>query len=409
VGWNWSTAARTTDFTEKTVPPEYANRGLTYDWEGTNRNVNVAQPAIADRVKTQPLLAIVPQLGADPNLLPGSADVAGPDGPAGESGLGYIWDEALRAGLTVRNYGFYIDQSYYQGTPATNPVYLPISTAPAANNMIQAFPAKNALLNYTDPYFRGFDLNNADFYNYQEWAREFDQFVANGQLPNLSLVRFPHDHFGSFGSALYGLNTPGLQASDNDYAVGLLVQHVAASPYAGNTLIFVLEDDAQDGPDHIDAHRSTAFVVGPYVKQGAVVSEPYNTVSMVRTMEVILGLSPSSLYSAAAAPMTDVFDPYQKTWTYNAVVPTLLRSSKLPLPQLQERRAQPPLRAQRPGSYWQKKLGGMDYSEEDKVDTPRFNLELWKGIMGNKPYPTERSGQDLRENRKALLAKYGFQ
>jgi len=408
VGWNWSTAARATDYTEKTVPLNYANRGMTYDWEGTNRNVDVAQAAVADRVSAQPLLSLIPQLGPDLNLLPGTADVAAPDGPAGESGAGYIWDEALRAGLTIRNYGFYIDLAHYQGSPASNPSYIPISKTPAASGITQAVPAKAALLHYTDPYFRGFDQANSDVYNYQEWAREFDQFSANGNLPNLSLVRFPHDHFGSFGSALYGLNTPGLQISDNDYAVGLLVQKVAASPYAGNTLIFVIEDDAQDGPDHVDAHRSIAYVVGPYVKQGAVVSERYTTVSMMRTMEVILGLSPSSLYSAAAAPMTEVFDPYQETWTYNALVPGLLRSSQVPLPQAMGRRAQPLVRDRRPSSYWQKKLGGMDYSEEDKLDTPRFNLELWKGMMGNKPYPTERSGRDLRENRKELLAKYGI-
>jgi hypothetical protein len=133
---------------------------------------------------------------------------------------------------------------------------------------------------------------------------------------------------------------------------------------------------------------------------------------MLRTMEVILGLSPSSLYSAAAAPMTDVFDPFQKGWTYNAQVPGLLRTSQLPLPQVAERQPKPRGRKTanlRPASYWQKKLGGMDYSEEDKLDTARFNLELWKGMMGNKPYPTERNGKDLRENRKELLAQYGIQ
>jgi DNA-binding beta-propeller fold protein YncE len=322
----------------------------------------------------------------------------------------------------VRNYGFYLDLARYQGSPATNPAYVSISKTPATSGVTQAFPTKNALLNNTDPYFRGFDQANSDFYNYQEWASEFDTFVTNGNLPNLSLVRFPHDHFGSFSSALYGLNTPALQMSDNDYAVGLLVQKVAASPYAGNTLIFVIEDDAQDGPDHMDAHRSIAYVAGPYVKHGAVVSQRYNTVSMVRTMEVILGLSPSSLNSAAALPMTEVFDPFQKTWTYNALVPTLLRTSQLPLPQSQEGGAQPlerrpqprgrgtaSARDRHPASYWQKKLGGMDFSEEDKLDPARFNIELWKGIMGNKPYPTERSGKDLRENRKELLTKYGFE
>ena len=106
-----------------------------------------------------------------------------------------------------------------------------ISKTPFADKRLQAVPAKASLAARTDPYFRSFDQNNADFYDYQEWAREFDAFVANRNLPDLSLVRLAHDHFGSFGTARYGINTPGLQMADNDYAVGLLVQKIAHSPY----------------------------------------------------------------------------------------------------------------------------------------------------------------------------------
>ncbi|MBV8731574.1 MAG: YncE family protein, partial [Acidobacteriia bacterium] len=106
VGWNWSVGGRTTDYTEKTVPINYAGRGFTYDWEGLNRNVNVGVGSLEARLKAQPLLSVDPQHPADPALLPGDADVAAPDGAAGGAGAGYIWDEALRAGLSVRNYGF---------------------------------------------------------------------------------------------------------------------------------------------------------------------------------------------------------------------------------------------------------------------------------------------------------------
>jgi DNA-binding beta-propeller fold protein YncE len=413
-GWNWSVAGRATDYTEKTVPVNYAGRGFTYDWEGTNRNVNVGIASLAERLKAQPLLSPDPQHPADPRLLPGDADVAAPDGPAGEGGAGYIWDEALRAGLSVRNYGFYIDQARYDN-PKTNPAYIPISKTPFHDGLVQSYATTKSLVSRTDPYFRGFDQNNADFYNFQEWEREFDQFAANGNLPSLSLVRFCHDHFGSFGTALYGLNTPALQIADNDYAIGLLAQKIAASRYKDDTLIFVIEDDAQDGPDHVDAHRSVAYIAGPYVKQGAVVSERYSTVNMVRTMEALLGLSPSSLYSAAASPMTEVFDLNQTSWTYNAMVPELLRSSTLPLPKATAENSLPraahvlaSARDRRTAAWWQKKLGDMDYDEEDKLDTPRFNRELWKGIMGARPYPAERSGKDLRQNRDALLAAYGL-
>ena len=413
VGWNWTTAARTTDYTEKTVPPNYAGRGFMYDWEGTNRGVNVGIASMADRVKAQPELQPDPATPADPNLLPGDADVAAPDSLSGEAGAGYLWDEALAAGHTVRNYGVYCDLARYED-PDTNPGYLPISKTPFADKRLQAVPAKASLAARTDPYFRSFDQNNADFYDYQEWAREFDEFVANRNLPDLSLVRLAHDHFGSFGTAKYGINTPGLQMADNDYALGLLVQKIAHSPYKDDTLVFVIEDDAQDGPDHMDAHRSIAYVVGPYVKQAAVVSERYTTVSLVRTIEALLGVLPASLFSAVTPPMTGVFDLGQRAWTYDAVVPGLLRTSELPLPPAGAADAPAGTgalafaRDRHPSAYWQTRLGDMDYDEEDKLDTPRFNRELWKGMMGDRPYPLIRSGKDLRIDREALLAAYGI-
>ena len=337
---------------------------------------------------------------------------AGPDSATGEAGTGYLWDEALRAGLTVRNYGLFCDLSRYDNAKA-NSGYLPVSKTPFASKLQQTVPTSKSLMDKTDLYFRCFDQENADFYLFKEWEREFDQYVTDRNLPNLSLVRFAHDHFGSFKTALYGVNTPALQFSDNDYAIGLLAQKVANSRYRDSTLIFVIEDDAQDGPDHVDAHRSSAFVIGPYVKQGAVVSERYTTVNMIRTMEALMGAAPSSLQSAAAAPMSEVFDLNQSAWTYTAIVPDILRSSELPLPAATAENSLPRTprvlayaNDKRTTRYWQKKLGDMDYEEEDKLDTPRFNRELWRGMMGKLPYPTMRSGKDLRKNREALLAPY---
>jgi len=123
---------------------------------------------------------------------------------------------------------------------------------------------------FTDPYFRGFDPAFPDYYRYTEWERDFDTNYSKGGLPNLTLVRFMHDHTGSFATAIDGVNTPDRDVADNDYAVGLLVEKIANSIYANNTLIFVVEDDAQDGGDHIDSHRTTAYVAGAYVKNGVV-------------------------------------------------------------------------------------------------------------------------------------------
>jgi hypothetical protein len=188
------------------------------------------------------------------------------------------------------------------------------------------------------------------------------------------------------------------------------MEKLSKSPFAGNTLVFVVEDDAQDGPDHVDAHRSLAYVVGPFVKHNAVVSERYTTVSMVHTIEALLGLKSSSIYSAASAPMSEVFDPGQAAWTYTAKVPAILRTSQLPLPASTAENTAPAQRLARDthdAKYWQRRLGDMDYDEEDKLDVGRFNRELWKGMMGNRAYPVDRPGLDLRENRSALLANFG--
>ena len=170
----------------------------------------------------------------------------------------------LKAGGTVRNYGFLVNNIGSIGT-RTAPV-----TDPFAAGIIQVAPLDPALAPLTDVYFRGYDQNYPDLWRYNEWKREFDQFVANGDLPSLSLVRISHDHMGSFGTALGGVNTPETQQADCDLALGLMVEAVANSRYADDTLFIVTEDDVQDGPDHVDSHRGTAFVVGPYVKKGAV-------------------------------------------------------------------------------------------------------------------------------------------
>src|SRR5262249_47479730 len=162
--------------------------------------------------------------------------------------------------------------------------------------------------------------------------REFDQFAADGNLPALEFVRFPHDHFGNFSTAIDGVNTPDTQMADNDYAIGLLAEKVSKSQYKNNTLIFIVEDDAQNGGDHCDADRSIAYVIGPYVKQGAVVSTAYNTVTMVRTMEAILGLQATGITDGLAPAMADVFDHKLRPWTYTAIVPEVLRNTQLPLP-----------------------------------------------------------------------------
>jgi hypothetical protein len=404
---------------------------LSYDSEGSNRNINVGVntyypsgyvsipfPSLdttltgyAGRMADLPLMGFPPF--DDPDFLPGTNNAGGPDGPNGQPEAGFLWDAALRAGLTVRSYGFFIDEVRYQLASFGPPIsyfQLPVLRFPYApsqwgQNYPQtqvAYSTSPSLQQYTDPYYRGFDQNMADYYLYQEWSRDVD---ANG-LANLVLLRLPHDHTGSFSTAIDGVNTPELQTADNDYAVGLVVQKIVNSAlYKNNTLIFVIEDDSQDGADHVDSHRSIALVVGPYVKKGSVVSTPYNTISMYRTIEDILGIAHSNLNDALAAPMTNVFDLTQTSWTFKASPSTYLYNTQLmDFPPLQAG-----LRIPRPthaAAYWAKVTAGMDFSEEDRIDFARYNHILWEGLMGAKPYPSGPTGVDLRANRQELLRHY---
>src|SRR5258708_10071427 len=184
----------------------------------------------------------------------------------------------------------------------------------------------------------------SETWRYLEWEREFRQFAENGNLPALSLVRFGGDHTGDFAKALDGVDTPERQVAANDYALGQLVEAVAKSRYAKDTLIFVVEDDAQDGPDHVDEHRSVAFVIGPYVRQGAVVGTRYSTVNMLRTMEDILGIDHISFYTAKKGPMADAFDPSLAAGDYRAILPDHLRAKRVPLPRSQGMAALMPTR-----------------------------------------------------------------
>jgi hypothetical protein len=400
-GWPWSTSARAPDIIEHQYPVNYAQRGLALEGEGTNRSVNVALPTLAQRQAANPLMpggTLSPNVTGGEDLLPGQTNVDAPDGPNNEVNTGYLWDNALRAGLTVRDYGFFIDTTCYNEPKCQTP----LAHDPFSTNTIVAPSTDVSLTPFTDPYFRGFDPAFPDYYRFKEWERDFDTNYAKGGLPNLTLVRFMHDHTGSFSTAIDGVNTPDRDVADNDYAVGLLVQKIANSPiYNGNTLIFVVEDDAQDGGDHIDSHRSTAYIAGAYVKNG-VVSTAYNTLDFIRTMEEVLGLQPMNLNDALATPMADIFNATPAAWSFTATPAAILYCTKLPLPGPAQQCNNPTPNV----AYWARVTKGMDFSDADLVDGGQFNRVLWKGMMGNRPYPSRPSGKDLRQNREQLLAHY---
>ena len=415
-GWHWSTAAQAPDVVEHQYPVAYAFRGLSLDSDGIVRNVNVGIPAVPTGTPQGDVAArqaADPFTSSDPDVLPGQTVVDAPDGPDNEVNTGFLWNSALRAGLTVRDYGFFIDATRY----TTADFAIPVLRDPFTSGTTVAYPANVKLAPFTDPYFRGFDNALPDYWRYAEWARDFDARYNNAgsatDLPALTLVRLMHDHTGNYTTAIDGVNTPDIQVADNDYAVGLLVQKIAKSRFANNTLIFVIEDDAQDGGDHVDSHRSIAFVAGPYVKRGAVISTQYNTLSFIRTIEEVLGLPElngklglpqlMNLNDALARPMADIFNTTPSPWTFTAVPSSMLYVTSLPLPPRPAGMTVPkPVQA---AKYWARVTKGMDFTDADRVDAGAFNRILWKGMMGNKPYPAAPTGTDLRQNREELLAR----
>ena len=399
-GWSWSMRGRITNDEEVTQQQNYAfvNRGLSYESEGSNRNVpiGVAAPSRVDAVPPSTvggvtfnyntLSALVP--GGTANLLPGPRDVAATDTVFGDQpGLqeGYIFVAAMKAGLSVRNYGFMVNNigpTTLGGQPITNAGAAGIQQAAELNPQLQGT---------TDLYFRGFDQTFSDQWNVNEWKREFTHFVHDKNLPAFETVRLSHDHTGSFATALAGVNTPETQEADNDLAVGRVLQTVANSPYADSTVIFVIEDDCQDGPDHVDSHRATTYVAGAYVKQHTVIRTRYNQVNLLRTIEDILGTAHISLLTANAVPMADVFDTSGSgDWRYAPVASTILKTTTLNLAALDtgvRYAAGPDISPLHDATWWAERTQGFDFSAEDRVPFALLNRVLWEGTKPGVAYP----------------------
>ncbi|MFO0927507.1 MAG: alkaline phosphatase family protein [Gemmataceae bacterium] len=198
---------------------------------------------------------------------------------------------------------------------------------------------------------------------------ELKRFEKAGEMPRLQIVRLPNDH--TFGTVV-GSRTPTAMVADNDLALGMVVEAVSRSTFWESTAIFVIEDDAQNGPDHVDAHRTVALVVSPYTKRGQVDSSMYSTSSMLRTMELILGLKPMSQYDAAARPMYAAFAAKPDRTPYTHVVPAVDREAVVPK------------------DAWGAALSATLPLEEreDMADDLLFNEVIWRSVKGaNSPMP----------------------
>jgi hypothetical protein len=223
-------------------------------------------------------------------------------------------------------------------------------------------PTLESLEGHFDPDYPGFNLHISDFVRLEKWQHDFDSLVANNALPQFCTIRLPNDHTAG---AQKGMPTPRAMVAQNDLALGKLVEHISKSPVWKESAIFILEDDAQSGPDHVDAHRSLALLASPYVKRRAKISEMYSTASLLRTMELILGLPPMSQYDAAATPMWRCFRNEPDLSAYNSLAATWdLDETNKGRTALAERSAK------------------FNLAVMDAVPDNEFSEVIWKAVMG---------------------------
>jgi len=257
--------------------------------------------------------------------------------PAG----GYLWDRARQAGVSYRSYGEFI---------ANGKTNEPCKTK------------VKSLECHFDPWFRSFDTDYMDQLRTDRFIAELNRFEREGDMPRLQIVRLPNDHTSGTSSNKY---TPRAAVADNDLALGRFVEAVSHSKFWPQTAIFVVEDDAQNGSDHVDAHRTIAYAISPYTRRHQTDSTMYSTSSMLRTMELILGLEPMSQFVAAAMPMFNAFTGKPDTRPYKH------RPAEVDLYERNKPSA--------PGAQLSAK---MDFSKEDAADDLLLNQIIWKSIKG---------------------------
>jgi YVTN family beta-propeller protein len=248
---------------------------------------------------------------------------------------GFLWDQCLRHNVSLRNYGEFADEGK---------------------------PPLPSLAKYTMPGYPGWNLSIQDIAREKIWEQDFDSLVKETQLPFLNIVYLPNDHTSGLSKDAY---TPFAHVADNDLAVGRLVEHLSESPVWKESVVFILEDDAQNGPDHVDAHRSTAYIAGGYVKRHFVDHSMYSTSSLLRTIELIAGIPPMSQYDAAATPMWNCFTSIPDTSAFHSLPANV---------DINERNVAINILSAESAKF--------DFTREDRVPENAFNAVLWKAIKG---------------------------
>ena len=320
-GHAYSTGAYATDVVEKMWPMNYASRGGRYLSEGggamRNAYGNVTAPA-----------------------------------------NGYIWDACVRAGVSVRSYGEFVEDP--------NPVRERKPEKRAAGEF-QSGPGPYkasvpGLQGRIAPDYPPFDLSIPDAVRVDAWLKEFREFEKSGKLPALSILRLGGDHTAYVRA---GFPTPRSMIAENDQALGRLVEAISASRYWKDSAIFVVEDDAQNGPDHVDAHRSVALVASPWARRRAVDSTLLTTCGMLRTIELVLGVPPMSQCDASATPM------YRAFQSKPDLAPYRRREARVPTDEMND-----------PASPDAAASLLMNLDEADRVPDIAANEILWRSVRG---------------------------
>jgi YVTN family beta-propeller protein len=306
-GHNWSTAAYATDYVEKTVASAYSGRGRSYDYDGLNRDT----------------LA---------------------DDDVNEPANGYLWDLARAAGVSLRNYGEF--------------------TRKEGDHWVANKPW---LVPRTDPRYPGWDLDVPDTKRAERWIASFRDQVQGDSMPALTILWLPNDHTAG-GKA--GAPTPRAYLADNDLALGRMIETLSHSRYWSSTVVFVLEDDAQDGPDHVSSHRSPLLVISAYNRPG-VVHRFANTTDVLATIDRILRLGALSKFDHYGRPLAGIFAGSPDATPYTAVVPGI------PMDEVNPDHTAAARLTRR-----------LDLTLEDRADEALFNRILWSMIKGpRRPYP----------------------
>ena len=314
-GWHWSSAAIVPHSVARRWPAAYAGRTRITTPSASPRDANREEPM---------------------------------DAPPG----GYLWSAALKKGLSFRNYGFFVNNlpNVKSGDP------------------IVASTSDPALLPHTNPLYAGYNPDFPDLDRARIFIDDLKQFEQNNTLPQLTVMVLPNDH--TWGTSP-GKLTPFASMADNDLALGQIVEAVSKSRFWPHTAIFVLEDDAQNGPDHIDSHRSPAYIISPYTRRATTDSTFYNTTAMLHTIEAILGLPALTHYDAASKPMTSAFTSKPNLAPYIAAPAGVSLETKNP--------PRPTAAAQ------------LDWSKPDQIEDGEFNELLWRAIKNTPPPPPTRA------------------